>query len=291
MAHILDQKPRQPRRPLRPLQMLGGRYRVVAPIAQSGFGAVYEAFDTLFNLPVALKIALELDDEWDENALLFEEARQLSQLHHPGIPGYIDFLEADGQWVLVQQFIAGGHIRTDAPLSTRQVVFVGRKLCDILMYLREQGPPVIHRDIKPPNMLLAGKSVYLVDFGLSCRPGPNTFLAGSPGFAAPEQLDEHAPLTPQVDIYGMGQTLLYFLTGQAPAGIAALATQRCASPLLLPSNQPAQASAPGYGRLLALFAAMIATRPEARPEIGAVKEELSAIHRSIGYARRSERAS
>lgn len=290
MSQTLVQKLRQPRRPLYIRQMLGGRYRVVEAIAQSGFGAVYKAKDTLFDRFVALKIALELEDEWDENELLFEEARQLFGLHHPGIPGYVDFLYADGQWVLVQQFIAGGHIRMDAPLSTRQVVFVGRKLCDILMYLREQDVPIIHRDIKPPNMLLAGEKLYLIDFGLSCHPGPNTFLCGSPGFAAPEQLDEQASLTPQVDVYGMGQTLLCLLTGQTPAGIADLATQRCASSPILTSNQPALASAPGYGKLLALFTAMIATSPEARPEIGVVKEKLAAIHRSMGYSSRSERA-
>ena len=158
---------------------------------------------------------------------------------------------------------------------------------DILTYLqKEKSPAVIHRDIKPPNILLEDRRVYLADFGMSCHPGENTFLGGSPGFAAPEQLEANGYITPKVDVYGLGQTLLCLLTGQAPTSpapmnIADLTTHQHLSPTSLASLQSLPFSSPGYSKAFALFTAMTVTCPDKRPDIDAVKEELSAIHREV----------
>ncbi len=262
--------------PLKPLQLVKKRYRITSRIGKGGFGTVYQAEDTLLTLPVALKA---IEEGGNDILYLRREARHLASLKHAGIPSYFDFFEERGRWYLVMEWVEGSHIRTGQPLSVRQVVWVGRQLCDILYYLHCQcSPPVIHRDIKPSNLRLAmTQQLYLLDFGISCHPGSNEVIAGSRGYAAPEQW-KRGQITASADIYGLGMTLRELLTGQAPADQAST-TQR---PGCQAARGPiAQSEPPGYGELVDLLLDMTDENPDERPNVHEVWQELEELHRAF----------
>lgn len=153
---------------------------------------------------------------------LFErEARVLQLLNHPGIPRFLDhFVEAD-QSYLVMELIQGqnleDYIHHHGPVNLAIALNWLIQICDILLYLHTQDPPVLHRDIKPANIVLRpqDQKVTLVDFGAvkQMLSSMGTCIKVD-GYTAPEQEDGN----PQVesDLYSLGATLLYLLTGLHP---------------------------------------------------------------------------
>jgi serine/threonine protein kinase len=263
--------------PLKPLHVLKKRYRILSRVGQGGFGTVYQAEDTLLGLLVALKAIRKGDDEILH---LRREARHLASLKHAGIPSYIDLFEERGRWYLVMEWVEGAHIQVGQPLSVRQVVWVGIQVCSILYYLHVLcRQPVIHRDIKPANLRVStSKQLYLVDFGISCHPGVNEAVAGSKGYAAPEQWKHGGQITPKADIYALGMTLRHLLTGQAPREQAST-TQKPFSQVMLPQAQ--QAESTGGHDLVNLLERMTAEAPNDRPDVREVWQELEGLHRML----------
>ena len=169
-------------------------------------------------IPAVLRIT------WDykaEDAL--EEARLLQRLDHPGIPRVYASFEKDGRHYMVREYIEGKPldriVQTKGPLAEEDIFRVTLELTGILKYLHNQTPPVIHRDIKPQNIVL-GKdgSINLIDFGIARthKTGQNqdTSIVLTMDYAPPEQygFDQSSPLT---DIYALGVVMLYLATGQA----------------------------------------------------------------------------
>ena len=261
---------------LKPLQLVKKRYRIISQVGKGGFGTVYRAEDTLLGLPVALKAI-----GGDERCVLDlrREARHLARLKHVCIPSYLDFFEERGRWCLVMEWIEGGHVSTAQPLALRQVVWVGKQVCNILHYLHAQcSPPVIHRDIKPSNIMLSAfHQLYLVDFGISCHPGPNEVIAGSQGYAAPEQW-ARGQITTKADIYSLGMTLRQLLTGQAPAEQASTTHKAASQETHIPTGWSEQ---PEYCQLARLLAHMTAQFPDERPDVQEVERELENLHHLI----------
>ena len=148
----------------------------------------------------------------------------LRELDHPRIPKYIDSFETDDGFCLVQQWLDVRPVGARTSFSPEQVKAMALSVLDILVYLQSRLPPVIHRDLKPDNILVEDDgTAYLVDFGLA-RSGRNTastIAVGTPGFMAPEQMLGRQ-LTPATDLFGLGATLISMLTGTPAVELGAL---------------------------------------------------------------------
>ena len=187
-------------------------------------------------LVVIKQLFLGGDFEWQDLKLFEREAETLKTLSHPAIPRYLDYLEIDEPdskgFALVQTYVEGKtleeHLRSGRTFSESDVKELAKSLLEILIYLQEQNPPVIHRDIKPSNILLHSRSghtvgqVYLVDFGSvqnqAAKFGGTITVVGTYGYMAPEQFGGRS--VPASDLYGLGATLIYLVTGLHPTELS-----------------------------------------------------------------------
>ncbi|MFC5403679.1 serine/threonine protein kinase [Cohnella soli] len=208
---------------LTPGELFAGRYVIVAPIGQGGMGRVYLAEDTrLGGKRRALKLTRPLPEE---SRAFLPEARLLSELEHPSLPAIVDYYspeENGGVACIVMDYIAGDTLADrfekfgrDLPFSL--VLRAVSDLCDVLVYLHAQRPPIVFRDLKPANVLLDRKgTAILVDFGIARRYRPwankDTLMLGTPGFAAPEQLRGEQS-DQRTDLYGLGALAYFLLSG------------------------------------------------------------------------------
>jgi serine/threonine-protein kinase len=212
--------------------MLQNRYRIVSLLGQGGMGAVYRAWDTRLNIPVALKemvpqpgldaaTLVELRNQFQQ------EATVLARMTHAHLVRVTDFFEEAGNAYLVMDFVEGKslacRIEQEGALLEKDVLTWADQLLSALDYCHGQG--VLHRDIKPQNVIVRsdGQAV-LVDFGLvklwdPSAPQTRTIMRGmgTPEYAPPEQYETAAGHTdPTSDIYSVGATLYHALTGQSP---------------------------------------------------------------------------
>ncbi|MES1021791.1 FHA domain-containing serine/threonine-protein kinase [Gloeocapsa sp. BRSZ] len=202
------------------------QYQVLRILGQGGMGTTYLAWDTTKTIAnPQLLVLKEMNADMAKIAKaqeLFErEARTLATLQHPGIPKYYDFFLQDGKKYLAMELIHGQDLERRVlergPVTPAQAIAWMIQTCDVLDYLHTQDPPLIHRDIKPANLLVrrADNSIVVLDFGAVKQSGttPGTRI-GAEGFAAPEQ-ERGQPLT-QSDLYAVGATLIFLLTGETP---------------------------------------------------------------------------
>jgi eukaryotic-like serine/threonine-protein kinase len=213
--------------------LLQGRYQIVRQIGKGGMGAVYLAKDERLGSDVALKETF-FDDEMMRKA--FErEARLLARMHHPVLPRVSDhFAEGSGQF-LVMDYVTGQDLESlmgerGFPFLPAEVMGWADQLLDALDYLHTQDPPIIHRDIKPQNLKLTDRGhIVLLDFGLAkgssgvTRMASNLSIFGyTPNYAPMEQ--KHGTGTDaRSDLYSLGATLYYLLTGVTPTDALARA--------------------------------------------------------------------
>lgn len=215
---------------LNPDTVLEGRYIIVKTIGRGGMGAVYLALDSrLNNMPVAIKEMSTQAVGGDLQAAIAsfqKEAALLISLRHPSLPVIRDFFSrSENRWYLVMDYIEGQTLKQfvdqNGPVPEAQVLDWGKQLCNILDYLHNQSPPIIFRDLKPSNIMLTPQGqIKLIDFGIArhFRQGISTDTAayGSSGFAPPEQYGQNQT-DPRADIYALGATLHYLLTGIDPS--------------------------------------------------------------------------
>ena len=208
--------------------LLDGRYRLLSVVGRGGVGITYRAEVVADGTAVAIKeMAFRATDADDIRRLIEREARVLRQLNHPAIPKYIDdFIGGKGRnraFYLVQAFIEGQDLTAESAshrYTVAEVLDVIDELCDVLGYLHQLSPPVIHRDVKPQNVMRRPDgSLVLLDFGAvrdaisDPRMGGNT-IAGTFGYMAPEQFTGHA--TAATDLYGVGVLALVMLARRSP---------------------------------------------------------------------------
>jgi serine/threonine-protein kinase len=205
-------------------------------------GAVYQAWDTRLNRPIALKEMSPqagMDDASlaDLRRQFQQEAQVLATLSHPNLVRVTDYFSWMGSEYLVMDFVEGESLaaliqRQGAQPEARTLAWA-RQLLGALSYCHSRG--VLHRDIKPQNIIIDRQgSAILVDFGLvklwdPYDPQTRTVMRGmgTPEYAPPEQYDTGPGHTdPRSDVYGIGATLYHALTGQLPP----TATQRMANP-------------------------------------------------------------
>jgi serine/threonine protein kinase len=219
--------------------LLEKRYRIMQMIGQGGFGAVYKATDERFQARlVAIK---EMSDahlspyEKTQALQAFRhEANLLVQLNHPNLPNVSDFFEEGGKAYLVMEFIEGQTLenvqeQAAGPLDEKQVMDWAFQLCAVLHYLHDRPQPIIFRDMKPSNVMLATDGrLKLIDFGIArvfkAAGSKDTTLLGSHGYAPLEQYGK-GQSDARTDIYALGATLYDLLTRMVPADAASRRVQ------------------------------------------------------------------
>jgi len=213
-------------------QVIGDRYRIIAPLGQGGMGITYQAENLTNNQPVAIKaLSLRQLTDWKALELFEREAKILATLNHPAIPKYLDYFQtdtsSDRRFYLVQELIAGQSLATLVQqgwhTNEAGVKQIALQLIEILNYLHHLNPPVIHRDIKPQNIIRQSDGqLFLVDFGAVQEMYRHTLLksgtfVGTYGYMPPEQFRGKAYFSS--DLYGLGATLLFLLTHRSPADL------------------------------------------------------------------------
>jgi serine/threonine-protein kinase len=209
-----------------PQELIAGRYELEERVGTGGMSAVYRAHDRLLERKVAIKILharLGEDDEYVER--FRREARAVAQLAHPHIVTVIDRGEEDdGRQYIVFEYVEGDDLKQlvsrTGPLPIDQVVDLGAEIASGLAYAHERG--IVHRDVKPQNVLLNGDGrAKVTDFGiarsLDVERGVTQTgtVLGTSTYIAPEQASGQ-PVDDRSDVYSLGVVLFELLTGDVP---------------------------------------------------------------------------
>ncbi|MFB4314728.1 cellulose binding domain-containing protein [Actinomadura sp. 21ATH] len=246
-----------------PAEPLGGRYELVAPLGSGGMATVWRAVDRVLDRPVAVKVP-RADWPRELTPRLHEEAKAAAALGHPHITGVYDYGEAvlpDGARLpyVVMELLDGESLAgrlARGPLPWREAAVLGAQLASALAAAHAAG--VVHRDVKPANVLLTPAGVKILDFGIAfAAGGPDGGgpLLGTPAYVAPELLAGAAP-APAADVYSFGVLLRETLTGTAPEDVP---------------------DAPG--ELIRLYRRCLADHPEDRPTAA---EAAAVLRRTAG---------
>ncbi len=209
-----------------PLLMDFGDYELLEQIGRGGQGVVFRARQKSLNRIVALKV-IGLG-QWATQAHLKRfrlEAEAAARLEHPGIVPIHEVGERDGQCYFSMKFVEGGQLDEvvkQTPMSIRQAAELIAKVARTVHYAHEHG--ILHRDIKPGNILLDAKGEpHLTDFGLARLVESESTVTrtvevlGTPSYMAPEQaVGNNASVSSVTDVYGLGAVLYQLLTGQPP---------------------------------------------------------------------------
>ena len=263
--------------------LLAFRYRLVSRLETGGMAEIWHAQDELLARPVALKLPTGLDRaRTDVLQLAWKEARMGARLSHPNIAAVHDYDEAvrpDGSVApfVVMELLAGETLAARlvrAPLPWREAAAIGAAVAGALTAAHASG--VVHRDVKPGNVMLTPTGVKILDFGISAVAGePDddetgaTF--GTPAYVAPERLDGK-PAEPATDVYGLGVLLFEMVTGEPPYPVDTweeLAQARAAEAAVLPAGLP-----PAFRELVDRC---LVDEPDRRPTAGEAGERLAAL--------------
>ena len=221
----------------RPDEDAAGRYEILERLGEGGMGAVYLARDRELQREVALKVLRTPEPDAGERARILREARILASLEHPGIVPVHDVgVLADERVFYVMKRVRGERLDDYAHRgrSRADLLRVFRQVCDAVAFAHAAG--VIHRDLKPQNIMLgAFGEVLVLDWGVAKvrhDRAPVTFASsrathdatdtvtgtamGTPGYMAPEQMSGSASVDERVDVYGLGGILVFLLTGNHP---------------------------------------------------------------------------
>ena len=198
-------------------------YRIEGLIARGGMGVVYRATHLGLERPVALKvIARELADRDGFRERFLRESRLAARLDHPSVVPIYDSREVDGELVVAMRLIEGGDLRAlidrEGPLSPHRALELLAQVADALDAAHAAG--VVHRDVKPHNILVEGDRAYLSDFGLAkafdeSGSAGGTSVVGTAHYMSPEQWRGDS-IGPAADVYSLGCVLYEAITGIAP---------------------------------------------------------------------------
>jgi len=204
---------------------LAARYAIEREIGRGGTAIVYLALDLKHGRQVALKV-LRPDLAASVGAERFlREIRIAAGLTHPHILAVHDSGNADGLLYYVMPFVEGESLRDrlkrEGPLPLGDSLRIAREVADALAYAHSQG--VVHRDIKPGNILLIGGHAVVADFGIAVAAGGESeaftdlgLVIGTPAYMSPEQGGAGGPLDGRTDLYSLGCVLYEMLTGEPP---------------------------------------------------------------------------
>ncbi|RSM67936.1 hypothetical protein DMB66_14560 [Actinoplanes sp. ATCC 53533] len=230
--------------------LVAGRYRLERALGRGGMGAVWVAHDSLLGRDVAVKEILfpaaghgsvDPGDPLIKRAL--REAQAAARLRHPSIVTVHDVIIEDGRPWIVMELVGGqslaDEIRARGLLTEQRTAEIGVRVLDALRAAHRGG--ILHRDVKPANILLDSDRVVLTDFGIAAIDDATALtrtgqMVGSPAFMAPERINGE-PATTATDLWALGVTLYLAVTGRSPfqrddtqGTLAAILTSKPAAP-------------------------------------------------------------
>jgi DNA-binding beta-propeller fold protein YncE/tRNA A-37 threonylcarbamoyl transferase component Bud32 len=207
-------------------------YRIEELIARGGMGVVYRATHLGLERPVALKvIARELVDREGFRERFLRESRLAARLDHPSVVPIYDSREVDGELIVAMRLVEGGDLRRlidrEGPLPPRRAFDLLGQVADALDVAHAAG--IVHRDVKPHNILVEGGSAYLSDFGLAkafdeSGAATSASVVGTAHYMSPEQWRGDS-IGPAADVYSLGCVLYEATTGIAPFQRAEVETE------------------------------------------------------------------
>ena len=254
------------------LQIHFPQYEILSFIAAGGMGAVYLANQNSIDRKVAIKVLpREMSSDVEFSTGFRAEAKVMSRMNHPNLVGFFDFGEVDGMLFIIMEFVDGKSLHH----SAHGKVIVPSVALDLIIGITEgighaHEAGILHRDIKPANILLDPKATpKLGDFGLA-RPVEESELGkviyGTPGYTAPEVVNNPAAIDERSDIYSLGVLLYELLVGALPA-----------EPYIEPSK--AQDVPEAFDRIIRLA---IGKDPDLRyPDVNNLLDELKTLKLSI----------
>ncbi len=262
-----------------------GRYEVLDEIGHGAMGTVCRARDPLIERTVAIKTVpiAELQQEGaDAESRFLREAQSAGRLSHPNIVTIYDVGEADGLAYIAMEYLPGATLRdvmNKGPMPLDLVIDTTLQMAEALAFAHEHG--VIHRDVKPANVVVTGQRgrIKLTDFGIAHLANSDHTHAGqmlgSPRYMSPEQAMGHE-IDGRSDIFSLGAVLYEMLTGQyafdgdsLPTIVYRVVNETPVPAALLRANPPAG--------LVSLLASMLQKNPQARPDARAVVNALHAL--------------
>jgi serine/threonine protein kinase len=281
-----------------------GKYRLLRLIGAGGMSSVYLGEHTTLHSKVAIKVLpIKRVDQSSYLARFEREAQASARLNHPNIVRAFDLDTSGSIHFIAMEYVAGidlhAKVKQDGPLPLRQAVDYARQAALGLQYAHEEG--LVHRDIKPANLILDDRgTVKILDLGLAFAKGEDDEsltqehgekVLGTADYLSPEQAKDSHKADARSDIYALGCTLHYLLTGRPPFAKGTLAERiqahlRNPPPNLLeerPDTPPA---------LVELFFRMMEKHPDARPqtarEVAATLAAWLAANESAGPQGRAE---
>ncbi|MGF9754844.1 serine/threonine-protein kinase [Microvirga sp. 0TCS3.31] len=261
--------------------MIAGRYRLERQIGRGGSGTVHLALDEVLGRQVAIKrIGLIPGSDSAELDRAEREARLAAALNHPNVVSVFDLVdEEDVRW-LVMEYVDGQtlseRVRTSGALDATEAATLLAQTADALVEAHDHG--IVHRDVKPSNIMIAGGAAKLNDFGIArSEDDPSLtqtgLVTGSPAYLAPE-VASGSSATPASDVWSLGATLYHAVTGKPPYDvgdnlIGALYKIVHEDPPRLPDDHP----------MAGLLTVMMNREVEARWTMPRVRDELARIAR------------
>jgi len=259
-------------------QLIADRYAVRSLIGRGGSGAVWRGEDLHLRRPVAIKqIVLSESRSTRTRTRAMREAQAVAKLHTPGVVQVYDVHDDGAQVSLIMELIDApslSHVvRRTGTLTPQRAAEVGQSLLGTLLAVHAAG--VVHRDVKPSNVLVGDCGVYITDFGIALLGDDPALTAagsvlGTPAYMAPEQARGER-VGPMADLYGLGATLYFAIEGHAPfSEDGSIATTRAVR------DRPHR---PGehLGPLTPLIDGLLAKDPTARPAAAEVAAALDAV--------------
>ncbi len=270
-------------------EVIAGRYRLMSQLGSGAMGVVWRAQDERLGRVVAVKqlrapIGLSSAQIEQAHSRARREARIAASLHHPHAVALYDVVEHEGRPCLVMEYVASRSLSEvlaeNGPLQLAEVGRIGAQVASALLAAHEAG--IVHRDIKPGNILMADSgSVKLTDFGISRASGDVTVTAtgemlGTPAYLAPEVAQGHAADAGS-DVFSLGATLYAALEGIAPFG-----TGPNAMALLLRIVHGEIRQPEHSGAIVDTVMWMLTQDPAARPSMQQVVHELESATEETG---------
>lgn len=207
--------------------VIDGKYALIKHIAKGGACDVYLAQEISSGIYYAAKIVLKSNADHKIDISLEiarQEIQMLQNLRHPAIPQISGVIENENYVCVIQEYIEGKNLNAlvdqFGPYPADYVVSLAKQICAFLAYIHSFHPPYIYRDMKPANIILQPSGyIKVMDFGImrTYKPGKmkDTVALGTRGYAAPEQYGT-AQSDPRTDIFGLGVTMYFLLTGDDP---------------------------------------------------------------------------